>query len=150
MKRKAEGKILLQGYEVGFILNELRETPGCIMSEVFDGGRSCLLIAGRSDNVDFKFEFKTEAAVKWLEEQDWILDYDEYVKKEPQELMDIHGKLVKDYNAKVKDYNSKDSDYRKNHFFDMVHLSDELQKLGHKIDSLGYMIYFLQHDHQWP
>ena len=150
MKRNDGKKILLQGYEVGFILNELHKVPAFIIDEVFHDGRSSLLIAGRSGNVDFSYEFKSENAVNWLREQDWILDFDECEKKKPQELIGVYNQLIGEYNAKAKDYNSKDSRYREEHFRDMEIMSDELNKLGHKIDSLSFMIYFLQHDREWP
>lgn len=150
MKRNDGKKILLQGYEVGFILNELHAVPAFIFKEVFREGRSYVLIIGRSSNVDFGYEFKSKKAVNWLREQDWILDFDEYEKKKPQELIRVYNQLIEEYNAKAKDYNSKDSRYREEHFRDMEIMSDELNKLEHKIDSLSYMIYFLQHDREWP
>lgn len=150
MKRNDGKKILLQGYEVGFILNELHKVPGFIIEEVFHDGRSSLFIAGRSGNVDFSYEFKSEKAVDWLREQDWILDFDEYEKKKPQELIRVYNQLIDEYNSKAKDYNSKDSGYREEHFRDMEIMLDELNKLEHKIGSLSFMIYFLQHDREWP
>ena len=146
MKRKVGGKVLLQGYDAGFILNEMNATPGVIFSEVFSKGRSCVMIVGR-DNVNFCFEFKSKGAKKWILEQDWILDYDEYEKKTPDELDIQYKVLVDEYNSIVNEFNAKDLEERKKLAEETF---DELQKLSHKMKSVDLMSAYLRNDHQWP
>lgn len=147
MRRRINEKVLLQGYDVGFILNEMHATPSSIMLELLDNKKSNVMVVGQHDNISFKYEFRTSAATKWILRQDWILDFDEYVEKDPQELKDYHNKIVDEYNDEVERFNTRSRAYRMKHG-EKVH--DKLQKLGHKIDSLDILIYYLEHDRTWP
>lgn len=135
----------VQSYVVGFILNDLDASPAAIFSEIFENGRTSALFLAR-DSFDF-IKFKNADSVKWLEEQDWILDFDEYKVKSAQELQSLYRECYEKYKASIEEFNAKDEPYRLKHYREMA---DKAQKEEMKITALNSLIYYVEHDHEWP
>ena len=83
--------------------------------------------------------YKEPENVKWLMEQDWIVDYDEYVKMPLAELEALQERLKAERSAGIDEFNAKDEAYREAHYDEE---SDKFDKLGHKIASFGDLIEF--------
>ena len=75
MMKLVKGKVILQGYEVMFILSEANHVPGKILEEIY--ADHSVPISG-ADSYQFGYEFSKPESIKWLCAQSWILDYAEY------------------------------------------------------------------------
>ena len=141
MKLKIGDKVYLQKYEVAHIIHELNGFPGGILDETFGGdeGNSFFFMNGPTDRFRFECVYKEHENVKWLMEQDWIVDYDEYAEMSLAELRALQKRLKAERSADIDEFNAKDEVYRETHFDEQ---SDKFDKLGHKIASLGDLIRF--------
>ncbi|MBR0461086.1 hypothetical protein IJI91_03875 [Candidatus Saccharibacteria bacterium] len=141
MKLKIGDKVYLQKYEVAHIIHELNGFPGGILDETFGGdeGNSFFFMNGPTDGFRFECVYKEHENVKWLMEQDWIVDYDEYAEMSLAELRALQKRLKAERSADIDEFNAKDEVYRETHFDEQ---SDKFDKLGHKIASLGDLIRF--------
>ena len=141
MKLKIGDKVYLQKYEVAHIMHELNGFPGGILNETFgsDEDSSFFFMNGPTDGFRFECVYKKHENVKWLMEQDWIVDYDEYAEMPLAELGAFQERLKAERSADIGEFNAKDEAYRETHFDEQ---SDKFDKLGHKIASLGYLIRF--------
>ena len=145
MKYVKHKSVYVQSYVVGFILNDLDVSPAAIVSEIFENGRTSALFLAQ-DAFSF-IEFKNADSVGWLKEQDWILDFDEYKVKSVQELQSLYKECYEKYRAEIKEFNAKDEPYRLEHFQEF---SDKAQKEEIKISALNSLIYYVEHNHEWP
>lgn len=140
MKLKIGDKVYLQKYEVAHIMHELNGFPGSILDETFGGDEdSFFFINGPTDGFRFECVYKEHENVKWLMEQDWIVDYDEYAEMPLAELRAFQERLKAERSADIDEFNAKDEAYRETHFDEQ---SDKFDKLKHKIASLGDLIRF--------
>ena len=141
MKLKIGDKVYLQKYEVAHIIHELNGFPGGILDETFGGdeGNSFFFMNGPTDGFRFECVYKEHENVKWIMEQDWIVDYDEYAEMSLAELRTLQKRLKAERSADIDEFNAKDEVYRETHFDEQ---SDKFDKLGHKIASLGDLIRF--------
>ena len=140
MKLKIGDKVYLQKHEVAYIMNDLNSFPGGILQETFgDEGSGFFFMNGPVDGFRFECVYKEPENVKWLIEQDWIVDYDEYAEMPLAELEALQERLKAERSADIDEFNAKDEAYREAHFDEE---SDRFDKLGHKIVSLGYLIKF--------
>ena len=80
--------------------------------------------------------FENSDNVKWLMDQDWIVDYNQYKGKTPAEIMDNCKKLVEQGNAEAEEFNAKNPEYREKHFLEC---RERLNNLEHELDSLEIM-----------
>ena len=141
MKLKIGDRVYLQKYEVAHIMHKLNGFPCGILEETFnnDEDSSFFIMNGPTDGFRFECVYKEPANVKWLMEQDWIVDYDEYAEMPLAELEALQERLKAECSADIDEFNAKDEAYREAHFSEE---SDKFDKLGHKIASLGYLIKF--------
>ena len=140
MKLKIGDKVYLQKYEVAHIMHKLNRFPSGILDETFSGNEDGLFIMnGPTDGFRFECIYKKPENVRWLMEQDWIVDYDEYVEMPLAELEALQERLKAERSADIDEFNTKDEAYRKAHFDEE---SNRFDKLRHKIVSLGYLIKF--------
>lgn len=140
MKLKIGDRVYLQKYEVAYILHKPNGFPGGILNETFSGDEDSLFFMnGPTDGFRFECIYKEPENVRWLMHQSWIVDYDEYAEMPLAELEALQERLKAECSANIDDFNTKDEAYREAHFEEE---SDRLEKLGHKIVSLGYLIKF--------
>ena len=140
MKLKIGDKVYLQKHEVAYIMNDLNSFPGSILQETFgDEDSGFFFMNGPVDGFRFECVYKEPENVKWLMEQEWIVDYDEYVEMPLAELEALQERLKVKRSADIDEFNAKDETYREAHFDEE---SDKFDKLGHKIASLGDLIEF--------
>lgn len=138
MKLKIGDKVYLQKYEVAHLMHNLNSFPGSVLDEIFsDGEGSFFFMVGPADGFRFESVFKNPASVEWLMKQEWIVDYDEYAEMPLAELEALQERLKTERSANIDEFNTKDEAYREAHFDEE---SDRLDKFGHKIVSLGYLI----------
>lgn len=145
MKYKQGKEIYLQSYVVGFILNELDEVPLAIFNEIFEDARTSVLFLAK-DSFNF-IKFESRASIKWIEGQDWILDFNEYKDKSVSELQSLYKKWYEKYNADIDEFNAKDETYRLEHYKE---ITDKIQKEEMKISELSSLIYYVEHNYEWP
>lgn len=140
MKLKIGDRVYLQKYEVAHIMNDLNSFPCGILQETFgDEDSGFFFMNGPVDGFRFECVYKEPENVKWLMEQDWIVDYDEFAEMPLAELEALQERLKAERSAGIDEFNAKDEAYREAHFDEE---SDRFDKLGHKIVSLGYLIKF--------
>jgi len=138
MKIRIGEKVYLQKYEVAHILHSLNGFPATVIDEIFGDGESNFFFMNSSaDGFRFESVFKDPASVKWLMEQDWIVDYDEYSKMPLPELEVLTERLKAEHVAGIDEFNAKDETYREKHFEEE---SDKFHKASHKISSLNSLI----------
>lgn len=138
MKVEVDEKVYLQKYDVAYILHDLNSIPATVMNEVFgDGEDGFFFMNDLTDAFRFESVFENPANVKWLMEQDWIVDYDEYSEMPLPELEALVERLKLEYDAGIGEFNARNEAYRKKHFEE---IGDKFHKDRHKISSLGYLI----------
>lgn len=138
MKVKVGKNVYLQKYDVIHIMHDLNSFPATIPNEVFGDCESIFFfINGPASTYQFESVFKEPANVKWLMEQDWIVDYDKYSKMSLPELKAFVERLETQYDANINAFNSQDQIYRKKHFDEA---SDKFHKESYKISSLEKLI----------
>lgn len=135
MKLKIGQKVYLQKYEASYIIHSLNFVQAGIVDEIFKTGKP-FIINGPIDGYAFDCVFENSDNVKWLMDQDWIVDYNQYKGKTPAEIMDICKKLVEQGNAEAEEFNAKDPKYREKHFLEC---REHLNNLEHELDSLEIM-----------
>lgn len=136
MKIKINENVYLQKYEVAYIMHDLNSFPGSILKEIFGADKEGVFFMNDSSVDGFWFEcvFRDPENAKWLMDQDWIVDYDEYAEMPTSELETLIEHLEVEYSADIKKFNAKDESYRKEH---CKEVRDKFNKTGHKISSLG-------------
>lgn len=141
MKIKIDDKVYLQKYEIADMTHNPKYYPQCVLDEVFAHGDEVFVMNRALDAYHFANVFKNPESIKWLMEQDWIVDYDEFAKKPLQTIKDLAYGVYTEETKIVQDFNRKDIEYRDKHFDEV---RDKTYKLGVKARSLGIMIYFLE------
>jgi hypothetical protein len=139
MKIKIGDKFYLQKYDVAHLLHELDEYPGSILDESFNGGDEMFFMSGPTDGYRFECLFEKPESVEWLMKQDWIVDYDEYVKMPLAELEELLGRLSAELSSEIQEFNAKDESYRRRHFDEA---NDKFSKAKYKNTSLNDLIMF--------
>ena len=138
MKLKIGDKVYLQKYDVAYILHDLKAFPSGVLNETFDDNQcKAFIMNGPADGFQFKCIYKDPINVKWLMEQDWIVDYDEYSEMPLPELETLVERLKLEHDAGIGEFNARNEAYRKKHFEE---IGDKFHKDRHKISSLGYLI----------
>lgn len=138
MKLKVGKKVYLQEYEIAFIARKLSGFPASILQEALgDNDGNLGLMDNPMDCFRFGYVFEDPKNVKWLMNQDWILDYRTYARRLPIELEVLRDNLEEKLHAAIKAFNARDETYRKKHFDGE---NERLDKMSHKIDSIEAMI----------
>ena len=138
MKLKIGDKVYLQKYEVSHILHDSNAFPSSILDETFDDGKcKAFIMNGPADGFQFKCVYEKPENVKWLMDQSWIVDYDEYAEMSLAELEALWEHLRVKRSTGIDEFNAKEEAYKKTHFDEA---SEKFDKLGHKITSIGYLI----------
>ena len=136
MKIKMGDRVYLQKYDVAFITSRSSGFPWSIIDEIFTNDK-LFYVSSKADGYKFKCEFKDHENVKWLMEQDWIVDYDECAKLSNSDLEALIEHLEKNYHEGLDEFNAQSEHYRKNHFKEKA---DMFEKSKHKIISYEYML----------
>ena len=136
MKLKIGDKVYLQKYEVAYIMHSLNKLPQSIVQETFNS-EGFFFMKGPADGLRFECVYEDPNNVRWLMEQDWIIDFNEYVEAPLGELEALQECLKAEYSTGIKRFNAKNKTYREV-FFDEE--SEKFDRLKHKIVSLGYLI----------
>ena len=132
MKIKIGEKVYLQKYDVAYITHCLDGFPGPIVQELFGDGEM-FFMNGMEDGFRFDCIFSDPRNAKWLMEQDWIVDYDEYIKMPIDEFEGLIQRLAVEHDLEIDEFNNKDEEYRKEHFKEE---HERFKKDSHKISSL--------------
>ena len=140
MKLKIGDKVYLQKIDVAHILHEINEVPASIFQEVFGNGKKdCFIMSSAEDGLYFENAFERPDSVKWLMEQDWIINYDECVDTPLCDLEALHTSLIASYNSGMKAFNAQSQEYKEKHYNEE---SNKYSKLAHKITSIECLIAF--------
>ncbi|MBR2709959.1 hypothetical protein IKE72_02680 [Candidatus Saccharibacteria bacterium] len=140
MKLKINGSMYLQKYEAVYILRELARVPVPIMEEIFKNSKhGFFFMSDLNDGLRFNCVFHRQENMRWITEQDWIVDYDEYAEMPLYEMERLIQDLKEKNTDDVKDFNESSESHRRKHFREE---RDRLHKLEHKIASLEYMVSF--------
>lgn len=142
MKLKIEETVYLQSYDVAQILRDIVYYPGAIVKEALHNNRAMLYDAA-ANWYQFKYPFKDDENVKWLMEQEWIVDYSIYGKKSLPELKKLYRKAKTGYLDEKEKYSSLNKDYRSEQYFKANH---KFQQKYHEIVSLENLIDARQHN----
>ncbi len=138
MKLKIDDKVYLQKYEVAHIMHDLDSIPATVVDEITRGrSRRFFSMNDPTDAYRFGFAFKNPASVKWLMEQGWIVNYDEYFEMPLPELEALVERLKAEHGAGIDEFNAKDEAYREKH---LEKVSNKFHKDSHKISSLDDLI----------
>lgn len=140
MKLKIDSKVYLQKIDVAHILHELKEVPASIFQEVFSNDEEgCFFMSSAENGLYFENVFERPDSVKWLMEQDWIINYDECVDTPLHDLEALHTSLIASYNAGINAFNAQDHEYKAKHYEEE---NEKYNKLAHKITSIECLIAF--------
>ena len=141
MKLKIGDKVYLQEYEIAFILKELNFIPCRIILEMFDNGDHISLTNNNDPTRLYRFGhvYANPANVKWLMEQDWIIDYDDCAGMSLAELENLRNTLITEHFASTSKFNRENYTYREMHFDEE---NEKMNKIKHKIFSLKQYIDF--------
>lgn len=140
MKIKIGDKVYLQKYEVAHILHDLWSMPMCIVEETLGDDKSgCFVMKGPRDCYNFECVYEDPDSVKWLMEQEWIVDYDEYAEKSVKELQRAYEQMSKECFERRKSFMDMDYTYRMEHHDEM---NEKQSQLIHKITSIEDLIVF--------
>lgn len=144
MKLKTEDSVILQKYDVAFLMGTLNSVPGSIVSEILsDSSDRFSFLNGSADRFRFENVFKNPINVEWLMKQDWIVDYEEYIKIPLSNLEMFTQRLGIELAADIHRFNAMDEDYRREHINEE---SVKFEKSGHKISSLEALVGFRKGD----
>ena len=133
MKLIRRDKVILQGYEVMFILSKMNHVPGKILEEIYADRQ--VPISG-ADKYQFGYEFSNPENVEWLSAQSWILDYDEYRSVPVPELRTIAVRLKSELYNMVE----RNSQQQVTTEFD----AELFRKKRHILESIELMIHYRQ------
>ena len=144
MKLRIGDKVYLQKYEVAHIMHDVDYFPTSILRETF--GVACggiFFMNSITDSFRFDCVFKEPENVKWLMDQDWIVNYDDYAEMPLEELEAFSKYLETKYFDEIDVFNAEDETYREAHFDEA---SDGFDKLEHKIASLKLIVGYRKGD----
>lgn len=134
MKIKIGEKVYLQKYDIARILHNIPAFPGSLVAELFENNDGPIFYnTDTKDALEFNYYFEERANVKWLMAQDWILDYDEYIKIPVAALKSIRRHREKTYKSDVINFNLQPREYREL-YYDEIEL--RLYKEAHRIKSM--------------
>lgn len=133
---KIDQKVYLQKYDIAFITHALNIVPANFMNELFRD-RKMFIMSSPEDGYVFDYVFKNPENVVWLMDQDWIVDYDQYRDKPPEELKAICEEIADRINISIRDFNNKDATYRNKHYDEF---DEKINQIVHKLDSIEAII----------
>ena len=137
MKLKVGECVYLQKYEVAQLMHNVSCFPASIVDELFGGDVKFFFMSGPGDGFQFDCVFKNPQNIKWLMDQKWIVDYDDYAEMPTAELEALIDDLDEERSAEIDEFNAKDEAYRKKYYEEA---SEKFDQSGHKITSLEYIL----------
>ena len=143
MKLKINDAVYLQKYDIAFIMHDLNSMPESFLQETFTNNEDgfFFIMSGPDDGLYFKNFYKQPESIKWIMEQDWIVDFEKFVKKPLDELESLHEHLRLERDKSIDEFNAKDEEYRGAHFAEE---SMRFDRLRHKNSSLKALIDYLK------
>lgn len=135
MKLKIGNKVYLQKYEIAFITHHLSRFPKGFLEETFANDDIFMMNVLSDNTFDFKTVYEDPKIVAWLMEQTWLADFDTYSKMPLDELEESLERLKSEHSARSAELEAEGEDYQEEDI-------ESLNKLAHKINSLGSLIMF--------
>lgn len=115
MKIKIGEKVYLQKYEVIQLSQRPAIVAECVRNELIDSYGIIYSVPQDLDVYKFEYVFTNPDSVKWLMEQDYIVDYDELVDLPEAELMKRYKEASDQYDKIISNYHNYNSDYQRDH-----------------------------------
>lgn len=136
MKIFKDNKVYVQKNDIAYLNHTDIAIPASIFTKVFGGG---IVIIDDRNRYDF-IEFDLPEEVKFFEELDWIVNYDDVKDLEDNEIINLGQNLANEKNTMAKRFNSM-SNKEKEANMDLV-IKCEL--MDFKIYSLRDILWFKQ------
>jgi len=134
MKIRKGDCIYLQNYDLAEII-ELENIPNCITSELFGG---CLIQKTQTPQSSLRFKkFAKKDSIDWISQQEWILDYESYAKKDLKELKKLKKTEAKELKHEVKNLTAQISSGKPTR---TKRKRNEIAQKRHKILSIKILI----------
>ena len=108
MKKETKGGIYIQQNDISFILEKVSKIPPKV------DGVFRILIDSTDEQSRFVGPFYGEAA-KWIDEQDYVIDFGRYEALSPRKVRDAIEAINSAITAAEKAYSAKDETYRTEH-----------------------------------
>ena len=112
MKIKVGREVYLQKYEMAYIMREISDVPASLLDELF-ASYSEFTMTGFEDSLKFACVFRKPKNVKWLMEQDWIVDYNAYKNVPYAALKSTRKKLIRSYRAETEAFDANEANFRR-------------------------------------
>lgn len=129
MKLKINDTVYLQKYDVAYIMHELNDISDSVIQETFinDENGFFFMMDSLEDGLWFNNAYKKPKSIKWVMEQDWIVDFDKYAKMPLDELEALHEHLKLKLDERINKFNARDLAYRDAHFAKASRRFDDLE-----------------------
>lgn len=139
MKLRIGNNIYLQKYDVAFIMNDELEVPHSFYQEA-KINFSSFSIKSVEDQYTFGCVFKDKETIDWINNQDWLLDFNHWRSLPRSEIESIRDGIIKQYNDYAEHFYDQNEEYQKEHYYNF---NTKRAKEEHFIYSLNSLIYFL-------
>ena len=96
MKIKRDDKTYLQESDVIFIHRNSMNPPKCFLNEVWDNDGRVAIYDDKRGGVDFVYCFGEPESRKWIDSQEFLMDYEILSEKSPSEIED----MISEYKVK--------------------------------------------------
>ncbi|MBR6505771.1 hypothetical protein IKT18_02990 [Candidatus Saccharibacteria bacterium] len=140
MKVKVGREVWIQKYEMAYIMREISDVPASLLEELFAGG-SVFTMTGFDDSLKFACVFRKAKNVKWLMEQDWIVDYNAYKNVPYAALKSTRKKLIRSYRAETEAFDSREENFRRKNRSEQ---EQRFSKMMHKEYSFELMLKYFK------
>ncbi len=141
MKLKVGNAVYLQKNDVAFIMHDLCCVPAFFVDEIFTPGEPFIMMDLAEDGMEFCCRLEKIESVKWVMNQDWILDYHEFKDLPIGTLKAMRMQIRQELDEKIDIFNAQDDDYRSKNFNRKAALFSQME---HKIFSLKIMEDYLR------
>ena len=142
MKIKIGEKVYLQKYDVAYILENLSNFPDSLFEDIFESNDDdCFYIIDFADSLQFDYLLEETSNVEWIMNQDWIIDYDAFIKNSIPKLKAQANTLTTECTNGINEFNAKSLPYKKKYY---EAESIKYNNLQHKIVSIHYLVDFLE------
>ena len=133
MKIKRDDKTYLQESDVIFIHRNSMNPPKCFLNEVWDNDGRVAIYDDKRGGVDFVYCFGEPESRKWIDSQEFLMDYEILSEKSPSEIEDMISEAAKKLTMQINAFSDLLGD-DKDAYLDRHNL--EIAKLSYAIGSL--------------
>ena len=125
--------VYVQKGDLAFIMHYAIEVPGAFVTDFFND----IVIINDSNRMEFvRFEHKTE--IDYLKEQDWIIDYRDYINLTEEKIKENGNELVYKINETFYEYNDSIADEERKKIL------EKYQLLRYKLESIKEIVWLKQ------